>query len=149
MIIYKLILVVLFIMLSSFFQGQMEKVTFNFYHSMFRKWPLFFNPAVSFFRKYKQVPGKFHFVDKDGVEHVVNQVDKGKERFPLSTSVFVWLTDGWHLFKTVSGFFLAVSLSILVSEILALSMVQGCIAFVLIKVIQGVVFTISFNINKK
>lgn len=70
-------------------------------HGKFRwmsKDPYGFWGEESYVRKYKLPPGM-----------VQNEKDRYKERFPLSTTFLVFLTDGYHLMQFI--FFLSLSLS--------------------------------------
>lgn len=144
---YKIVLVVLFVALSGFFQGQMEKISFNFYESLFVNCPIFFNPKVSFLRKYKQLPDKYIFTDQDGRNHNVHKVDKAKSRFAGSKSVFVWLTDGWHLFKFISGTFFCIAITILAMVIFQLTIIESIAAFAAIKIIETTSGAISYKLK--
>jgi hypothetical protein len=145
--VYKIVLIFLLLVLSGFIQGQMEKIAFNFYQSLYKKNKAFFNPKVSFRNKYKQLDNFVDFYDEHGQKHWVKDIDKTKERFPGSTTVFVWLTDGWHLFKVVSGTCLSIAITILLMEVFALSLFYGLITFAGVKLINSISYVTSFKLK--
>jgi hypothetical protein len=144
---YKLILIGSFILLSGFFEGQMDKISFDFYHSLYVRWPLFFNPKVSHINKFFRLNERFTFTDEHGQKHWIKKFDKTKERFPGSTSILVFLTDGWHLFKMISNTLMIVALTIVLSDLLGLNWWQGSIAGIIIKIINLIAFSISYKLK--
>jgi hypothetical protein len=68
------------------------------------------------------------------------------ERFLGSSTLFVGLTDGWHLFKLVHNLFLFIGL-LIVSISLYLPL-HIAISFVVARVIFGVSFTLVFKYSK-
>ncbi len=76
---------VLFYALSAACKGVMDTLQFHFETSRFKKKnPAFWNPKISWRNKYK------------------NGDPAQGPRFPLSATVLVFLTDGWHLFSTLA-----------------------------------------------
>jgi hypothetical protein len=78
---------ILFSILAGIFNASMDVVSFRWEKSFFfkrlNKYSQFFDPKVSWKNKYK------------------NGDHEQGERFPFSTTVFVFLTDWWHLAKTL------------------------------------------------
>ena len=68
------------------------------------------------------------------------------ERFLGSSTLFVGLTDGWHLFKLVHNLFLFIGL-LMISISLYLPL-HIAISFVVARVIFGVAFTLVFKYSK-
>ncbi len=75
----------LFYALAGICKGVMDTLQFHFETSIFKdKNPVFWNPKISWKNKYK------------------NRDPEQGPRFPLSVTLLVFLTDGWHLFSTFS-----------------------------------------------
>jgi hypothetical protein len=70
----------LFLLLAGFSNGLMDLIAYRYYLSIFNK-SKFFNPNVSWRNKWK------------------NGNPEYGERFLFSSTIFVFLTDGWHLVK--------------------------------------------------
>ncbi|RNI30936.1 hypothetical protein EFA69_06495 [Rufibacter immobilis] len=114
-----LVLVLLIVSYSS--RACKDKISFHYEKSWFSRLnnPLFWNPAVSWKNKYK-----------DG--------DSGKgERFFLSTTALVFLTDGWHLFSFLELNSLQLALSILLYIVLGYGVI---LCFLGVKLVYGVCF---------
>lgn len=62
--------------------GAMDKLQFHYGKSIFPKGSQYWDPKLSWRNKYKN-----------------GDVNQGP-KFPGSTTIFVWLTDGWHLLQT-------------------------------------------------
>ncbi len=85
--ILKIVLAILFFALAGVCNGVMDTLQFHFGSSIFTgKKALFWDPKISWRNKYK------------------NGDPQQGPRFIGSTTIFVALTDGWHLFK---AFYLA------------------------------------------
>ena len=70
--------------LAGLFNGVMDTLQFHYGSSPFPKDSLFWNPSLSWRNKYKNG-------------------DPGQgPRFPGSTTIFVLVTDGWHLMKALN-----------------------------------------------
>ena len=70
--------------MAAIFVAVMDKISFHYNDSIFSKLnELFWNPKESWRNKWKK-----------------GTTDK--ERFPLSSTVLVGLTDAWHLFKSLA-----------------------------------------------
>ena len=70
--------------LAGIANGVMDTLQFHYSSSIFPPKSLFWNPAISWRNKYK------------------NGDPKEGPRFPGSTTIFVALTDGWHLMKALN-----------------------------------------------
>ena len=79
-------------------EAVMDTLQFHFFKSIFSnfKKQLFWDPAISWKNKYK------------------NGDPKQGPKFPLSTTLLVGLTDGWHFFKLLRNLFLFVGMLLLV-----------------------------------
>jgi hypothetical protein len=88
----------LFIALAGFFNSIMDILFTNFEGSIFANLnPLFWNPQVSWKNKWAQ-PFSQPPEDK---WYYFGFVPPYKERFPYSSTIFVFLTDAWHLAKAL------------------------------------------------
>lgn len=85
-------LILLFI--AGISKAVMDTLNFHYDLSIFENFKKqnWWNPAISWMNKYK-----------DG------DISKG-EKFPGSTTVFVWLTDAWHFFQHIMIFSLILSI---------------------------------------
>lgn len=80
--ILKIIIAILFFALAGLCKGIMDTLWFHYGTSVFAdKKALYWDPKISWRNKYK------------------NGDSKQGARFPGSTTIFVGLTDGWHLFQ--------------------------------------------------
>lgn len=78
MVIFAILLYIVY----AFLKATEDTLNHRFDQSVFSKWnPKFWNPQISWTNKYK----------------FINGVRTNKERFPGSTTLLVWLTDGYHL----------------------------------------------------
>ena len=78
----EIIATMVFLSLAGFFNGATDSLQFHYSSSFARNWnPDYWNPAKSWRRKYK------------------NSDPKQGAAFFGSTTVLVFLTDGWHLVK--------------------------------------------------
>lgn len=75
---------ILSFILAGLANGVMDTLQFHYSSSPFPKGSLFWDPAVSWRNKYK------------------NGSPSQGPRFPGSTTIFVALTDGWHLMKALN-----------------------------------------------
>jgi hypothetical protein len=101
---YSLILIAL----AGFFNSIMDILFTQYEGSIFAKRnnPLFWNPAVSWKNKWAQPFSQ----PAENKWYYFGFVPPYKERFPYSSTIFVWLTDGWHLAKALM--LLAIMLSV-------------------------------------
>jgi hypothetical protein len=81
-------LIILFFIIAAVSESIMDTLQFHYYNSIFKSFKneLFWNPEISWKNKYKNG----------------NPLDG--ERFLFSKTLFVGLTDGWHLFKLIRNF---------------------------------------------
>lgn len=78
---------VLLIIISGVTKAVQDKIQFHYYKSIFQKYnPLFWNPHLSWKNKWK------------------NGDKKQGEKFFLSSTLLVSLTDAWHLFGLIRNF---------------------------------------------
>jgi len=112
---------------AGIFEAVMDKLQFHYEISIFKKFKnqLFWNPTISWRNKYK-----------DG------DPTKG-EKFFLSKTLFVGLTDAWHLFKLLRT--LSIFIGIFFLFIPCVTKME-CLLFVIIaRVLFGISFTIFYN----
>lgn len=83
MIITKIIIISLLVVISATSKAIQDKILYHFYESRFKNWSTFWNPEKSWENKWKDGDPK-----------------KG-EKFPGSSTIFVSLTDAWHLFGMI------------------------------------------------
>jgi len=76
-----IIWVTILLILAGVFDGVRDTLAFHYHRTGLAKDNLFWNPAISWRNKYK-----------------AGDPDKG-QRFPGSVTVFVFVTDAWHLFQ--------------------------------------------------
>lgn len=131
-----LIISIIFIAVAGMSEAIMDKVQFHWHKSIFpynpRRYPeSFWNPYHSWKNKYSD-----------------NTYSTPK--FPGSTSIFVFATDAWHLFKFIRN--LSTSISIMTALIsmsyysLGLNPIIGSILLTsILRVIYGISFTVFFN----
>lgn len=81
--------------------------------------PLFWNPLLSGNNKWK------------------NGDKTQGEKFPLSTTLLVSLTEAWHIFETLNVFFICVGVGLMVFGI-------GLWGAVIARVLYGIGFTIAY-----
>ena len=91
---YNYLIVGLLIFVAALSKAIQDKIQFHFHKSIFKNLGTFWNPEESWKRKYKN-----------------NDPNQG-ELFLGSTTIFVSLTDAWHLFGLIRNFSLVLSISI-------------------------------------
>lgn len=74
------------IIIASIAKSIQDKIQFHYHKSVFKKLNNFWNPEYSWKNKYKE-----------------GNPDKGP-KFPGSTTIFIALTDAWHLFGLIRNF---------------------------------------------
>lgn len=110
-------LAILFMAIAGFFNACMDTIAHHYDTSIFvDKNELFYNPAKSWANKWT--------IDSDGSITL-------EERFFLSSTLLVWVTDFWHLSKTMMITFII--LSILVYQAKREKLVMYLIDFVLLR----------------
>ena len=115
------------IAIAAMSEAIMDNLQFHYFKSIFkdREAQQFWNPLISWSNKYKNG-------------------DKNQgEKFIGSTTLFVGLTDAWHLFKLINHTCLFIGLSVLAFQLDSVKelIVVTCIA----RMIYGFVFTIFFD----
>ena len=121
------------IFLAAMSEAIMDNLQFHYYKSIFsnRKSQQFWNPLISWSNKYK-----------NGDKNL-------GEKFIGSTTVFVGLTDAWHLFKLINHTCLFIGLSLLAFQLNSFN--QLVIVICIARILYGFIFTIFFDtiLNKK
>lgn len=116
----------LMIFISGFSEGIMDLLQFHFYSSKFKKYNNdFWNPLISWKNKWK-----------DG-----NPLNGPK--FTGSSSFFVFLTDGWHLFKMIRNILIFIGL--LGLGFVIHNFYYLIFFFILSRLIYGAGFWMSYN----
>ena len=118
------ILGLLFVAASSVSEAIMDKIQFHYDKSIFSKdkyKQTFWDPTKSWVNKWKDSSAR-------------------EERFLGSSTIFVFTTDAWHLFKFFRNTFLFIGL-----PLLSLGSMNIILAAILARVIYGLVFTICFD----
>ena len=111
----------------------MDVLQFNFDKSIFKKYnPSFWDPKKSWINKYRQPLTLY----KKKWYYFGMITPKFKELFPFSTTLFVSLTDGWHLFQKITW-------SCLIAAIVLYEPVNGQ---VIDFIVYYAVFTSSFTL---
>ena len=85
-----MVTIILFTIMIGVLIAIMDKLQFHYGESIFPKDSTFWNPQLSWRNKYKN-----------------GNPDEGPKFFG-STTFLVWLTDGWHLVKTIMLYFIFV-----------------------------------------
>ena len=118
------ILGLLFVASSSIAEAIMDKIQFHYDKSIFSQdkyKQTFWNPNLSWVNKWKDNSAK-------------------EEKFLGSSSIFVFTTDAWHLFKFFRNTFLFIGL-----PLLSFGSMNIILAAILARIIYGLVFTICFG----
>jgi hypothetical protein len=97
--------------------------------------PLFWNPQVSWKNKWAQ-PFPQPAEDK---WYYFGFVPLYKERFPYSSTIFVWITDAWHLFKAI------MLTCIMAAIVLYVPIISPFVDFILLYCTFTFVFTIFYD----
>jgi hypothetical protein len=117
------ILGLLFVAASSIAEAIMDKIQFHYDKSIYSQdkyKQTFWNPTKSWVNKWKE--------------------DLKTERFLGSSTIFVFTTDAWHLFKFFRNTFLFIGL-----PLLSFGSMNIILAAILARIIYGLVFTICFD----
>lgn len=134
MIILFTIITLIFVAISGASEAVMDKVQFHYDKSIFaynpvRYYKLFWDPRLSWENKWTDSSGRH-------------------EKFPGSSTIFVFLTDAWHLFKFIKNtsifislFFGAMAASLLLSNVF----ISILIATLSARIIYGLTFTLFFD----
>lgn len=116
--------------LAAVFKAVMDTLNFRYKTSIFSKrghvhidHEYFWNPAVSWRNKYK------------------NRVPERGPRFPGSTTVFVFLTDAWHL----AQFFCKLMVTVCIVTALLIDYNQGFWGVIIALIAYGASFSVVFE----
>jgi hypothetical protein len=123
-----ILLVILLVILSAVSEGIMDTLQFHYLSSRFKNFKnhLFWDPYHSWRNKYK------------------NGDPKQGERFPLSTTLLVGFTDGWHLFKLLRNLFLFGSIFTILL-FFSVGIYKSIFITIFLRVIFGVSFTLIYK----
>jgi len=115
-----------FIILASISEAIMDKLQFHYHKSIFKQNPVkynqsFWDASISWQNKYKE-----------------NSMTEPK--FYGSTTLFVFMTDAWHLFKFLRNIFLFIGL-----PLMSLGPINILISIIVARVVYGLVFTYFFD----
>lgn len=104
-------------------EAVMDKIQFHYERSVFpeKANQNFWNPALSWINKWKDSSAR-------------------EEKFPGSSTIFVFTTDAWHLFKFFRNTSLFIGL-----PLLFLNPIHIIISMVIARIVYGLVFTLYFD----
>lgn len=124
-------LVVILFALFGVFEGAMDVLQFKINESIFRDCnQQFWNPKFSWMNKWKDGCPKFG------------------PKFPGSTTVFVFLTDGWHLMKWFRNRMLDIALFIILTRVFE-GFWLSFIVVVVIAIIRSTAFELFYSKKPK
>ena len=121
------ILGLIFISLSAISESIMDKIQFHYDKSIFSNEKynqLFWNPVESWKNKWKD--------------------DLKTEKFLGSSTIFVFTTDAWHLFKFFKNTFLFIGL-----PLLSIGGVNLILSVIIARILYGLIFTLYFDVLLK
>ena len=125
-------IITVLLIISAFSKSIMDAIQFHHKESIFSKikgpfWNLWFNPSESWKLKWK------------------NGDPFQGERFPGSSTIFVWITDAWHFFQMMmlSAFQISIILAVLLN--IKMTILIGIIVFASTKVIYGGIFELFWK----
>lgn len=117
---------ILLITASGFFEAIMDITQFHYHKSIFSEMnPIFWNPEISWKNKY------------------LSQEPSLGPKFIGSTSLFVGITDGWHLSKLIRTFLLFLGFFMLI--LANLSLFNSILSIIISRTAFGLMFTAAFN----
>lgn len=128
------ITILVLVAIASICKAVKDTLKFHYYDSIFLKYNgLYWNPDVSWRNKYK--------INELGSIEIDNK-GKKEERFWLSTTALVFLTDAWHLFS-----FIEINTSIVAITIPSYIAYKGnnIIEFILIFLVLRGIYALFFN----
>jgi hypothetical protein len=119
---------ILFFILAGAFEGVMDTLQFHYASSKFYNLnsKTFWDPQISWINKYKN-----------------NDPTMG-EKFLGSTTIFVGLTDAWHLFKLFRN--LSIFIGVFFIAIIPSSIIITLIYVLIIRTVFGLSFTLFYKI---
>jgi hypothetical protein len=115
-----------FIILASISEAIMDKLQFHYHKSIFKQNPVkydqaFWDASLSWQNKYKEG-------------------SMTEPKFYGSTTLFVFTTDAWHLFKFLRNVFLFIGL-----PLMSIGPINILISIIVARVVYGLVFTYFFD----
>ena len=69
-------------------------------------------------------------------------------RFPGSTTIFVWITDGWHLCKAIHIHGILLSIVVMTTITVDANLIQYLCFYVILRLTYHLGFTITFNLSQ-
>jgi len=126
--IINLVLIFLLIIFGAIAKAIMDTLQFHYNNSIFKTMDEFFwNPKISWKNKYK------------------NHNKEEGEKFFCSTTVFVFLTDGWHLFQSIFLNCIFLIPIVLINLLHPLSFWWLMIIFLTIRIAFGLFFELFYK----
>ena len=123
----RIVLIVLCLLISGAADGIRDTLMFHYHETGFKDDDMFWNPDISWKNKWKNG-------------------DKSQgEAFPGSSTVFVWATDGWHLFQTVMLSMWRIAILIALSFHFKAKWWQWVLAFFVVSGIWSLGFHIMYS----
>ena len=117
---------IIFIVLAGLAEAVMDTIQFHYSISIFSKFKAkFWDPTISWRNKYK------------GGEPAAGP------KFWGSTTIFVGLTDGWHLFKLIRNLFLFIAIFCIAYNYCGLW--SAALHTVIARVVYGLSFTVFYK----
>lgn len=121
--------------LAGMLNATYEILFVGFKYSIFRKLnPKYWDPYESWIYKWKYpltVPTKHWYYFKIYPRY--------EERFPYSSTIFVWLTDAWHLFKAI------MLMCLMLAVVFYTPIVNTFVDFIMLYCVFTFTFTIFFD----
>lgn len=133
-----LTIILLALFMSGLCNAIMDVLKHRFDKSIFCDKPFgqqFWNPELSWMNKYKT------FINSAGQRKIIYSGDKMVPRFFLSDTMFVFVTDAWHLAKAGMFLFLEVAISIPLVYVLEIQWWW----IIIIALVAAIGRSISFN----
>ena len=126
-----ILLGMIFVMVSGLFESIMDKLQFHYDKTPFKYFnnQIFWDPKISWRNKWK---------DGDS--------EKG-EKFPGSSTIFVGITDSWHLFKLLHN--LSLFLGLFLISIGITSIICMAFYFIIARIVFGLSFSLGFKYISK
>lgn len=127
---FLIILSVVFTFTASTSDAIVDKIQFHWYKTIFSNNPVryyqqFWNPMLSWANKYKDVKTK-------------------EPKFWGSTTIFVFVTDAWHLFKFIRN--TSMFILVFLACIIAFNQLEYAFIYVIsLRVVYGLNFTLFFD----
>ena len=108
-------------------EGIMDTLQFHYTYSVFWQFSnkQFWDPSISWRNKY----------------HAADPL--AGSRFPGSTTIFVGLTDAWHMFKLLRNMFMTLAVFLMLSAFISSG--WAILYAALYRVVYGIIFTVSYR----